>query len=359
VPEQDLPVKLPEDVDFLPTGESPLKFSKTFHEIICPQCGGNECRREVDTMDTFVCSSWYFFRYADPQNNEVFANKEIIKYWLPVDTYVGGAEHTVMHLLYARFFTKALHRHQYIDFDEPFKKLRHQGIILGEDNEKMSKSRGNVINPDDIITEYGADTLRMYEMFMGEFAQTKPWNMKGIMGCHKFLQRVWRLYESKPIVDEKPNANLIRLIHKSIKKVSRDIESFRFNTAISQTMIFTNTLYKEEKLNQFAFSTLLILLSPVAPHLAEELWNKLGHPESIIKESWPKYDESLAQDEMIELVIQINGKVRDKLEVPTDIVKEDALKQAKGSERIQKYLAEGELVKEIFVPGKLINLVVR
>ncbi len=356
VPEKDLPVTLPTDVDFLPTGESPLKDSKEFNQVKCPKCGNSEARREVDTMDTFVCSSWYFFRYTDPKNKEVFASEENIHQWLPVDMYVGGAEHTVLHLLYSRFFTKSLHRYKLIDFDEPFISLRHQGIILGEDNEKMSKSRGNVINPDDIINEYGADTLRLYEMFIGDFSQSKPWSMKGIEGCSKFLHRVWRLFDKSD--NNGPSKDIEKLAHKSIKKVSHDIENFRFNTAISTLMIFTNALYKEKTVSKKSLETLTILLSPFAPHISEELWERLGYKESIINTKWPEYIEELAKDDNIEMVIQVNGKVRDKIIVPHNISKEEALNKAKNTEKIKKHCNNRDILKEIYVPGKIINIVI-
>lgn len=358
VPEEELPVELPDDVDFMPTGESPLKYSKTFHDVKCPKCG-DKAERENDTLDTFVCSSWYFFRYCDPKNKTAFASKELMQKWLPVDLYVGGAEHTVMHLLYSRFLTKALKEFGYIDFDEPFSKLRHQGIILGEDNEKMSKSRGNVINPDEIVEKYGADTLRVYEMFMGAFEQSKPWSMKGIEGTYRFLQRAWRLFTEKEIVSSDPGDEIIKLTHKTIKKVTEDIEEFGFNTAISQLMILTNALTKEEKISEQTRDIFLTILSPFTPHMCEELWEIAGHKESITLQTWPDYDESLTIDDEVEIVIQINGKVRDKFSASPDISQEDAFAKAKDLPKVQGYLAEGELVKEIYVPGKIVNLVVK
>lgn len=358
VPETNLPVVLPDDVDFVPTGESPLSHSKTFHDVSCPNCG-EKAERENDTMDTFVCSSWYFFRYCDPKNEQAFASKELMQKWLPVDLYVGGAEHTVMHLLYSRFFTKVLNEHDYINFDEPFSKLRHQGIILGEDNEKMSKSRGNVINPDTIVEKHGADTLRVYEMFMGAFEQMKPWSMKGIDGTYRFLQRVWRLFTEKEIVGNDPSSEIAKLTHKSIKKVTQDIEEFGFNTAISQLMILTNALTKEDKVSEQTRDIFLKLLSPFAPHMAEELWEMAGHKKSITLETWPEFDPALTIDDEVEIVIQINGKVRDKFLASPDISETEALSKAKELPKVQSYLAEGTLVKEIFVKGKVVNLVVK
>ncbi len=366
VPEADLPVTLPTDVDFKPTGESPLVGSKTFHDVTCPKCN-KAAKCESDTMDTFVCSSWYYFRFVDANNNQEIAAKELLNKWMPVDLYVGGAEHTVLHLLYSRFFTKALHKFGYISCDEPFMKLRHQGMILAEDGRKMSKSLGNVINPDDVVNEYGADTLRMYEMFMGPFDQSVSWNTKGTEGIYRFLQRIHRLYEEidftkcdckKGDCSDAPKG-MPQMLHKTIKKVTEDIENFRFNTAISQMMIFINHVSKEGTMPKPAAEIFLKLLSPFAPHIAEELWEKIGHTDSIGKEEWPKYVEALTIDDEIELVIQVNGKLRDKFNVSKDIPKEDAIAQAKELEKIQNFLEGKKVIKEIFVPGKLVNLVVK
>ncbi|MCK5061600.1 leucine--tRNA ligase [Candidatus Parcubacteria bacterium] len=383
--ESDLPVELPVDVDFKPTGESPLNYSKTFHKVKCPKCG-KDARRESDTMDTFVCSSWYYFRFADPCNKKEFADKKLIKKWLPIDTYVGGAEHTVLHLLYSRFFTKALQKFGYIDFNEPFTKLRHQGIILAEDGTKMSKSKGNVVNPDDIVKEYGADALRMYEMFMGPIEDMKPWNAKGIVGIKRFLDRIFDfLYEDitgmfvddeerktwlagKESIDS-PNEIKI-IINKTIKKVTEDINNFKFNTAISQMMILLNYFYtfKNDEdifpeggkfISRNDFKKFLIILSPFAPHITEELWEKLGHKESIFKEKWPEYDPELVKDEKIQLVIQVNGKLRDTVEVSVDISEIEAKKIAQDLEKIKKWIDGKEIVKIIFVKGKLINIVIK
>ena len=395
VPEKDLPVELPTDVDFKPTGESPLKYSRVFQNVNCPKCG-ESARRESDTMDTFVCSSWYYLRYADPNNNKKFADKKLIKKWLPIDTYVGGAEHTVLHLLYSRFFTKALQKFGYIDFNEPFTKLRHQGIILAEDGTKMSKSKGNVVSPDDVVKKYGADILRMYEMFMGPIEDMKPWNMKGIIGMQRFLfdekdgkdidrylQRVYGLIiKMKEDVDKgilKTNNDYSRTIHKTIKKITSDIEDFKFNTAIAELMIFfngknskpdwrpkLNSKGKWEKVSKIGIAVdiesakkFILLLASFAPHISEELWEKLGHKESIFKEDWPKYDPALAKDETIQLVIQINGKLRDTVEVDADISEAKAKKTALESEKIKKWLKSKEIMKIIFVKGKLINIVIK
>ena len=279
VPEADLPVKLPTDVDFRPTGESPLKYSKEFHNVTCPKCGA-KARRESDTMDTFVCSSWYYLRYADNKNEDVFASQEALAKWLPVDLYFGGAEHSVLHLLYARFFTKVLKKYGYVKFDEPFLKLRHQGIILGEDGNKMSKSKGNVINPDDLVASHGADALRLYEMFMGPLEDMKPWNSQGIIGVSRFLDRVSGLLEELPRTQDKKTTSLL---HKTIKKVGDDIEDFKYNTAISALMILVNSLYDYKNKNNAwpisvsSLGNFIHLLEPFAPHLAEELWENLGN----------------------------------------------------------------------------------
>ncbi|MFA6454590.1 MAG: class I tRNA ligase family protein [Patescibacteria group bacterium] len=358
VKEKDLPVKLPTDVDFMPTGESPLMKSKSFHKVKCPKCGG-AARREADTMDTFVCSSLYYFRYSDPNNKKAFADKAMIKKYLPVDLYVGGAEHTVLHLLYSRFFTKVLHNLGYIDFDEPFKKLRHQGIILAEDGRKMSKSLGNVVNPDDVVKQYGADALRLFEMFMGPLEDMKPWNTKGIIGQVRFLEKIWKMqYKVSSIKYQGGEKKLELIVNKTIKKVTEDIENLRFNTAISALMILANVLEKEEKIYPIHYTLYLILLSPFAPHLAEELWSGLGYKQSIFKEKWPEYDPVMVKDETINLVIQINGKVRDMIEVSADISENEAKKIALASEKIIKWLEGKEVVKIIFIKGKLINIVI-
>jgi leucyl-tRNA synthetase len=360
VPESDLPVLLPTDVDFKPTGESPLVDSVSFHNVQCPTCGA-KARRESDTMDTFVCSSWYYLRYADPHNAETFASREALDKYLPVDLYVGGAEHTVLHLLYARFFTKVLKKYGLTSFDEPFAKLRHQGIILAEDGQKMSKSKGNVVNPDDVVQSSGADALRMYEMFMGPFNEMKPWNTKGIVGVTRFLDRVWDYFaaydESRPTTDKA----IISLYHKTLKQVSLDIENFRFNTAISRLMELLNALKSSQThfLPRAETEGVLILLAPLAPHLAEELWERLGHSTSIFLESWPTYDEKLLVDDEFELVFQVDGKLRGKAMVAADISEENAIKTALECDSLEKWLAGREIVKKVYVKGKLVSIVTK
>ncbi|MFH1233336.1 MAG: class I tRNA ligase family protein [Patescibacteria group bacterium] len=367
VAEKDLPVELPTDVDFMPTGESPLKKSKSFHKVKCPKCNG-QARRESDTMDTFVCSSWYYFRYVDPKNKKEFASKEKIAKWLPVDLYIGGAEHTVLHLLYARFFTKVLRKFGYINFDEPFAKLRHQGIILAEDGRKMSKSFGNVVNPDDVVKQYGADVLRLFEMFMGPLEDAKPWNTKGIIGMVRFLQKIFVLFSKIQNTKYKiqdinklqaVNNKLEKLIHKTIKKISEDIEALKFNTAISALMILLNEMEKQSQLSIINYELFLKLLAPFTPHISEELWEQSGNKESIFKQTWPKYDSELIKDEVINLIIQVNSKARDIIEVSVDISEDDAKKIACDSEKIKKWLVDKEILKVVYVKGRLVNIAVK
>ncbi len=372
VPEKDLPVELPTDVDFQPTGESPLARSKSFHDVVCPTCG-KKARRESDTMDTFVDSSWYFLRYCDPKNEKEFADKKKVGYWLGsrlprqspkdgggVDLYVGGAEHAVLHLLYSRFITKALADFGYINFQEPFLKLRNQGMILGEDGQKMSKSRGNVINPDEVVERYGADTMRLYEMFMGPFKDTKPWSTDGIKGVRRLLEKVCRLYYRDPfsVITENGSPDVKRLLHKTIKKVTEDIESFKFNTAISAMMIFVNETITVGQLSVVSCQLFLKLLAPFAPHLAEELWERLGHKTSIFKESWPKFDPKLVQDEEVELVVQVNGKVRDRFTVSASLTEEKLKQQALAREKVNAWVTDKKIERVVVVKGKLVNIVV-
>jgi leucyl-tRNA synthetase len=369
VPESDLPVTLPTDVDFKPTGESPLVYSQKFQDVSCPKCN-EPAKRESDTMDTFVCSSWYYFRYADANNTEEFGGRELLKHWLPVDTYVGGAEHTVLHLLYSRFFTKALQKFGLVDFNEPFKQLRHPGTILAPDSSKMSKSKGNVINPDEVVSEYGADALRLYEMFMGPLEDAKPWNTKGIIGVYRFLEKVNKFIMTPNYGQEKKAAGendkeAIRVMHKMVKKVGEDIEAMKFNTAISEMMKALNSLSGIVKKVSISVATeklfkerFLLMLAPFAPHLAEELWAALGHAESIFTWRWPEFDSELARDEVINLVIQINGKTRDTVKAMADLSEQEAEKMARASASVKKWLEGKTVSKIIYVPGRLINLVI-
>ncbi len=352
VPEEDLPVLLPEDVDFMPTGESPLARSASFHQVTCPTCGA-PARRESDTMDTFVCSSWYYYRFADPHDDSAFASDAAIKKWLPVDLYLGGAEHTVLHLLYARFFTKVLHAFGYTSFDEPFQKMRHQGIILAEDGRKMSKSLGNVINPDDVVREYGADTLRLYEMFMGPLDIAKPWNTNNITGARRFVERMYRLLEKRT---ETEPATFAPLLHETIKKVGEDIQELKFNTAISQMMILLNAA--EEGISDESLKIFARLLAPFAPHLAEELWHALGETESVHFAGWPQYDEALLAAKAVTVIVQVNGKRRGDILLAPDASQEDALAAASAIPAVSAVLSGNEPKRVVYVPGRILNLVV-
>jgi leucyl-tRNA synthetase len=357
VPAEQLPVLLPEVERYEPTGtgESPLAAIEEWVRTPCPQCGA-DARRETNTMPQWAGSCWYYLRYIDPHNDTQFVAPEKERYWMPVDVYVGGAEHAVLHLLYARFWHKVLFDVGAVSTPEPFMRLVNQGMILGEDGEKMSKSRGNVINPDDVIREHGADALRLYEMFMGPLEQTKPWNTHGVEGVYRFLQKAWRLVQAG--ARDGQDENILRLRHKTIKKVTDDIRSFRFNTAISALMIFVNEATTRGA-SADDMETLAILLSPFAPHLAEELWHTLGHADLVSLAAWPHHDDALTIDDTIELVVQVNGKLRDRLSVAVDTPREEALALACGSANVAKWLAGKTVVKEIFVPNKLVNLVVK
>ncbi|HAS84846.1 MAG TPA: leucine--tRNA ligase [Candidatus Yonathbacteria bacterium] len=354
VPEEDLPVLLPTDVDFRPTGESPLKYSKTFNDVACPKCK-KPARREADTMDTFVCSSWYYLRFADPKNNIEFASHEAIEKWLPVDMYMGGAEHTVLHLMYARFFTKVLKKLGYINFDEPFMKLRHQGMILAEDGRKMSKSLGNVINPNDIVFEYGADTLRLHEMFLGPLEDMKAWNSATIIGPRRFLERVWKLKEK---VSNNAELKDEAIVHKTIQKVGEDIEEFSFNTVISAMMILVNEIEKLEAIPKSVYENLLLLLAPFAPHITEELWHEVGNKESIHLAKWPVFDASKCVANEVTIAIQVGGKLRDTIVVSVNASEEGVKEFALARPAIVKWVGGNTIRKIIYVKGRLINIVV-
>ena len=364
VPEDSLPVLLPEEVDFLPgeKGRSPLDTAPEFVSTKCPDCG-SPARREVDTMDTFVCSSWYYLRYPDPGYGKGPFNPGLVRNWLPVDHYVGGAEHAVMHLLYARFITKVLHDLNFINFDEPFLKLVHQGTITNQ-GAKMSKSRGNVVNPDVFIEKFGSDTFRMYLMFTGPYEEGGDWSDKGINGISRFLGRVWRLV-TETGAGEGATADLRSLMrneHKTVRKVTQDIERLHFNTAISAIMEYVNYLTEtrdriDKKHWREAIRILILLLAPFAPHMCEELWERTVGKESVFCESWPSYDEETAKEEEITLIIQINGKLRQKLTVSVDLPQDELEKIAIGNERIKQLVEGKEIKKVIVVPGKLVNIV--
>jgi len=355
VPEKDLPVTLPlEGVDFKLKGKSPLAYVEEFVNVACPKCKG-DAKREVDTMDTFVCSSWYFLRYPSANNKEEAFNKETTNKWLPVDMYIGGPEHACMHLLYARFINKVLKDLGFINFEEPFKKLVHQGLIT-KDGAKMSKSKGNVVSPDEFIDKYGSDVFRMYMMFMGPFTDGGDWNDSGIKGIARFIDKFFDLiYTDVDVQDEK---GMKVALNRAIKKVTDDIENLQFNTCVSALMEFTNTAGKT-RIDNESKQKAVKLIAPLAPHLAEELWAHLGHKESVFYDSWPEYDEAYLETDTIELVVQINGKVRAKTEAPSNISEKDAIELAKGLENTQKYIQGKQMIKEIYVPGKLVNLVVK
>jgi leucyl-tRNA synthetase len=353
VPKEHLPWLLPTDVEFKPTGISPLADSKELKERT-EKLFGKGWTPEIDTMDTFVCSSWYYFRYADPKNEKEFASPGAIKQWLPVDMYMGGAEHTVLHLMYARFFTKALHKKGLIDFNEPFLKLRHQGMILAEDGRKMSKSLGNVVNPDSVIETYGADTLRLHIMFMGPLEDMKPWSPGTILGSRRFVEKVWRLASR---VQEGVSVNEA-LLHKTIQKVGNDIETLSYNTAISALMILVSDMEKQEGVSQESFEMVLKLIAPFAPHVAEELWHSLGHEDSIHTQTWPTFDLSKTVDDIVTYAVQINGKVRDEIEVAADMSQPEIESRAMASEKVQQWMEGRTPKKVIFVKGRLVNIVV-
>ena len=393
VPEEELPLTLPEVKSYQPsgTGESPLANIDSWVNCKCPKCGG-PAKRETNTMPQWGGSCWYYLRYIDPKNPRAFVNPEKEKYWMPVDLYIGGTEHAVLHLLYARFWHKVLYDLGLVSTPEPFARLVNQGMITsfayqrknkslvpadqvtekdGEfiDNEtgeklerviaKMSKSLKNVINPDEVIAQYGADTMRMYEMFMGPLQVSKPWSTTGIAGVWRFIDRVWRLGDEKTISEEKAPIEILRSLNKTLKKVTEDTATLNFNTAISQMMVYVNDLSKLDNLPRDAWEPLILMLSPYAPHLAEELWEKAGHKPSVANEKWPAYDEALTVDDEIQIVCQINGKVRAKLMLSKDSTKEQIIAAAKDNENVKKYLDGATIVKEIVVPGKLVSFVVK
>jgi leucyl-tRNA synthetase len=367
VSEKELPLVLPSLEKFQPSGttESPLALASEWVNVV-DQKSGKKGRRETNTMPQWGGSCWYYLRYIDPKNDTIFCDLEKQKYWMPVDLYVGGSEHAVLHLMYARFWHKVLFDLGYVTTAEPFMKLRHQGIILGENSKKMSKSLGNVVNPDDVTKEYGADALRLFEMFMGPLEEMKPWSTKGVEGVFRFLNRVWRLYLNEEdslnpvIVDAEPSSDFLRVFHQTVKKVTEDVPALRFNTAIAQMMIFINEAYKQERVPKKLMQEFVIVLSPFAPHIAEELWNRMGNSGSLYTSAhWPKYDEALTVMDQVEIVVQVNGKIRAKFNAPTD-TEETKLKEIAHAEpNVQTHVSGKQIVKEIVVKNKLVNIVVK
>ncbi len=401
VPVEQLPVLLPDLEDFKPTddGRSPLARDEEWVRTTCPRCGA-EARRETDTMDTFVDSSWYHFRFPSPHYDGGPFERGEVGYWLPVDMYVGGAEHAVMHLLYARFFCKVAQDAGLVDFGEPYARLRNQGMVLAEDNQKMSKSKGNVITPDSVVEKYGADSLRVYELFIAPFEQAVAWNDRGVQGCHRFMARYWNLAldvheafsgqgsapagagagAAQPAAGAQRGGSdgagaaaergraLVRSLHKTIRKVTGDMEGFRFNTAVSALMELQNEALdvwggardglNDEQWREYV-ATFTVLVSPMAPHLAEEVWHALGLGGSVVDQSWPGWDEGLAADEVVTVVVQVNGKLRDRLEVAVDADKDEVLAAAREMQNTGRFLAGKQVLKEVYVPGKLVNFVVR
>lgn len=352
--ESELPLLLPDVDSYMPTdnGESPLAAMTDWVNTTCPCCGG-PAKRETDTMPQWAGSSWYFLRYTDPDNSEALASPEALKYWLPVDWYNGGMEHTTLHLLYSRFWHKFLYDQKVVPTPEPYQKRTSHGMILGENGEKMSKSRGNVVNPDDIVRDYGADTLRTYEMFIGAFDLAASWSEDGVKGCHRFLERVWKLQDLLVDGDEY-SEDMVFAMHQTIKKVSSDYESLKYNTAIAAMMSLLNDFYKKNAINKAEFRTLLILLNPVAPHITEELWEIVGFDGYVYQSTWPEYDEAKLVQSTIEIALQINGKVKGTMSIDKEASKDEVI--AKAKETLGDKLT-GTIVKEIYVPGRIVNIV--
>ncbi len=366
VPEDQLPVLLPEDAEFRPTGQSPLTYHEAFVNTTCPVCGG-PARRETDTMDTFVDSSWYMLRYCSPHMADAPFDRRSVDHWLPVDQYMGGVEHAVMHLLYARFFVKALRDLGLISFGEPFKRLYNQGIILGPDGQKMSKSHGNFVNPDDYVQRLGADAVRCYLMFIGPWDAGGPWSPQGISGVESFLNRLWGIVvdgpgENAPADNGPADDEALRLVHKTTKRVTDDIERFRYNTMLAALMEAANGLIRlrsrvSRPVWREASERLALLIAPSAPHMGEELWHRLGHDASVHLQSWPDYDEELIVDQQITLIVQVNGKVRDRIDVPADISEEEARRLASESPKVLQQLDGATVRQMVYVPGRLVNIV--
>ena len=357
LPEEQLPLLLPdvESYETTDTGDSPLSALREWVEVSCPQCGG-AAERETDTMPGWAGSSWYYLRYADPHNSKELASKDALAKWAPVDWYNGGMEHTTLHLLYSRFWHKFLYDIGVVPSIEPYKKRTSHGMILAEDGEKMSKSRGNVVNPDDVVDEYGADTLRLYIMFIGDFEKAASWSSQAVKGCRRFIDRVWALQE-KVTAGETYSAALETIIHKTIKKVSSDVFDLKFNTAIAALMTLSNEMAKCETIARADYEALLLLLHPFAPHVTEELWSLLGNGELLAKAAWLCYDEVLVVDAVVTYAVQVNGKLRGTIELPTDTTQESAIKAAMEIDKVAAHFMDSDPKKVIFVPGKIINLI--
>ena len=359
VPEDELPVKLPDVEHYEPTdtGESPLANIESFVKTPCPPCG-KPAKRETDTMPNWAGSSWYFLRYTDPRNDKELASWDKLSYWLPVDWYNGGMEHTTLHLLYSRFWHKFLYDCGLVPTPEPYRKRTSHGMILGEDNEKMSKSRGNVVNPDDLVREYGADTFRVYEMFLGAFDQASPWSQQGVKGCRRFLDRVWRLQDM--VVDrDEYSPELETMMHQTAKKVSDDIERMKFNTAVAALMTLVNAFYERGQVLKAEFRDFLILLNPFAPHMSEELWQRMGFAGQISGQKWVQWDEAKAVEDTIDIPIQVNGKIRGTVTVARSAQKEEIRSKAAEDKAIAKFISDRQVMKEVYVPGKIYSIVVK
>ena len=360
VPYDELPLKLPNVENFEPgqDGESPLAKIDSFVNCKCPVCGG-DAKRETDTMPQWAGSSWYFLRYVDPHNDKTFADYDKLKYWMPVDWYNGGMEHVTRHLIYSRFWYKFLYDLGVVPYEEPYQKRTAQGLILGPDGVKMSKSRGNVIDPNEVVDVYGADVLRTYVLFMGDYEQAAPWSESSVKGCKRFIDRVFNLQEILTDGDEY-SEELMSAMHKTVKKVSEDIEQMKYNTAIAALMTLLNKIYENGKINRAELKTLIILVNPFAPHVTEEMWANCGYGEMLAKDAkWPSFDEAKCVDSTVEIVVQINGKIRARLSVPTDIESDKAIALAKKDEGIAAALEGKNIIKEIYVKGKLVNIVAK
>jgi leucyl-tRNA synthetase len=362
--ENDLPLILPDVKDYKPAGagEPPLANVHDWVNVTLPD--GTKAKRETNTMPQWAGSCWYYLRYLDPQNTDKAWDPEKEKYWMPVDLYIGGAEHAVLHLLYSRFWHKFLYDLGCVSTKEPFTKLVNQGMILGEDGQKMSKSRGNVISPDKVVADYGADSMRLYEMFMGPLEAIKPWSMQGVEGVHRFLQKAWRAVVDEAtgeldeaVKDAQPDEATLRLLHQTMKKVGEDIETFGFNTAISAMMIFINHLGKQTIRPKSVVEQFVLILAPFAPHIAEELWQRLGHADTLAYEPWPVYDKELVKEKEIELAVQVNGKIKDRIVVPADADEEQIKSQALGSAKVRTAMAGKEATKVIVVKPRIVSII--